>query len=457
MALTIDIKFLGAAQTVTGSKHILKTEEGITMIDCGLFQGLKELREFNRNELSVDPASINQVLLTHAHLDHCGYLPLLVKRGFKGDIWMSAPTADLARIILRDSAKIQEEDAFHANQQKYTKHEPALPLYTIKDAEAAIDQFKVIDIQHWYNLSKSVKCRFQPNGHILGSCFVEIDIEGKRIVFSGDLGRATDELLRPSLIAERADVLVMETTYGNRLHTIDVSVEDQLATIINDTIHQHGTILIPSFAVGRAQELMHLISQLKKKNKIPEIRTYLDTPMGADATAIFLRYPDWHKLTEKECVEMTEGITITKDFHGTEEIISQHSSKIVISASGMLTGGRVLHYLAAWIGDKKNTVLLVGYQAVGTRGRALENGSNEIKIHGRYHKVNCRVSEVKGLSAHGDQQDLLNWVQGLPTPPKQIFLVHGEADAQEAFRIKLNSVVPSDVIIPKKDELFRVG
>ena len=363
----------------------------------------------------------------------------------------------MSAIILRDSAKIQEEDALHANAFKYTKHSPALPLYTVHDAEAAIQQFKVVAPHVWLQLSHSVKCRFQPNGHILGSCFIEMDILEKRIVFSGDLGRANDALLHPALLPERADILVIETTYGNRLHNVVDAAEDQLADVINETIHRHGTLLIPSFAVGRAQELLYLISKLKKSNKIPAVKTYLDTPMGANATSIFLAHPEWHRLNEQECHAMTEDVTITKDFHATEEIIQSHASKIVISASGMLTGGRVLHYLKEWMGDKKNTILLVGYQAAGTRGRALENGAHELKIHGKFHKVACKVAEVKGLSAHGDQNDLLAWIKGIPVAPAKIFLVHGEPDAQEAFRIKLNDEFDSQVLVPKKDESFVIA
>lgn len=455
MSDNISIKFLGAASTVTGSKHLLKTPDKNILIDCGLFQGIKSLRLKNWMPFPVAIEQIDSLILTHAHLDHCGYIPLLVKEGFNRDILMTAPTRDLVEIILRDSAKIQEEDAERANKYGYSKHKPALPLYTIADVEKALPLFKTYTDNEWITLSPDIRFRFLKNGHILGSCFINIECCGKKIIFSGDIGRQQSELLAPPTVIKEADFVIMESTYGNRVHSHENTMDD-LADVINDTIHRHGNLLIPSFAVGRAQELMHTIIQLKRELHIPDIPVFMDSPMGADATEILNKYPQWHKLNQDDLQAMHNGITIIKDWHDTQKVIDRKGSKIVIAASGMLTGGRVLEYLKAYIENKRNTILLVGYQAEGTRGRALQEDAQEIKMHGKYYRVQAKVSEILSFSAHADQYELVDWLKKYTCKPSKIFLVHGEPMAQEALRVKISDELGINTIIPLQNEEYRL-
>lgn len=431
----------GAAQTVTGSKHLLRTPELTVMVDCGLFQGLKELRLKNWDKLPFNPAEVDVLILTHAHLDHCGYIPLFVKSGFKGKILMTPPTKELTEIILRDSAKIQEEDADRANRGKYSKHEPALPLYTLEDAEKSFSHFQTVEHSLPITLSPNISFQFRKNGHILGSCFIDMDCFGKKIIFSGDIGRYQSEFLLPPSSLENADYVIMESTYGDRLHG-DADPKEQLATLIWDTYRQHGNVLIPSFAVGRAQELMHLINELKRENKIPfNMPVYLDSPMAANATDILCRYPKWHKLKHDQCMSVCKDVTINREFSGTREIINERHSKIVISASGMLTGGRVLEYMKHYAPNKKNLILLIGYQAEGTRGRKLKNGEHSVKIYGKQVQVNARVEEISGLSAHADQKEMLTWLSSFKRKPVKIFLVHGEPESQKIFQKKIKEAL----------------
>lgn len=453
MTIQVKVKFLGAAGTVTGSKHLLLTPNLNLLIDCGLFQGVKALRELNWKSLNVDVTRIHVVILTHAHLDHCGYLPLLYKQGFRGSIYMTEPTADLAEIILRDSAKIQEEDAENANRYSYSKHSPALPLYTEEDVINVLPLFKIVEPNQWKVLLPELQFRFRKNGHILGATFVEIDCFGRRLVFSGDVGRGGDGsiTLHAPEKPEKADFLFMESTYGNRLHPA-TNVEDEMAAIINDTVHNNGTLLIPSFAVGRAQELMVLINRIKEQNKIPDIPVYLDTPMGERATQVMQKYSDWHKLNPEECAGMFKNVRHIKTIKETYELIENRQRKIVIAASGMMTGGRVLHYLKDYLGNRHNTILIVGFQSEGTRGRALQDRRHEIKIHGKYYPVKSCVAEIQALSAHADQNELVQWVDKLPPTSVKVFLVHGEPDAANCLRVKLNDVYGWNVQIPKFEE-----
>ena len=423
------------------------------MVDCGLFQGLKALREKNWTPLPVDVTKIDVLLLTHAHLDHCGYIPLLVKQGFRGKIYTSAPTRDLAEIILYDSAKIQEEDAENANRHKYTKHDPALPLYTSDDVKNAMPYFSPVEHNVELKLSEHITVRFTRNGHILGSCSIQMSCFGKKLIFSGDIGRYTSTYMAAPLPLDPPDFVVMESTYGDRLHG-DADPTKQLESVINDAIAAHGSVLIPSFAVGRAQEIMHILSTLKEQNRIPKsLPIFMDSPMAASVTNLFMRYPEWHKLTDKECEEMCKDVTINTDYHNTELIIRKPGPKIVIASSGMLTGGRVLEYMQHMAGDKNNFVLLIGYQAEGTRGRALQNHAHEIKLHGKYCAVNASIVEITGLSGHADQGELLRWLQPFETNQKaSVFLVHGEPEAQNAFRVKVKTTMNADVAILVENE-----
>ncbi len=441
------IEFLGAAGTVTGSKHLFKTPAEDYLIDCGLFQGLKPLRLRNREPIPIEMSRLKAVLLTHAHLDHCGALPLLYRQGFRGPIYCTAPTRDLTEVILRDSARIQEEDAAIANKKKYSKHEPALPLYTEDDVEKTLPLIRVVKDGDRTELQKGTSFVFRPNGHILGSCFVELNCPAGTITFSGDVGRQESPLLRKPVAMSKTDYLVMESTYGDRLHPA-VDPMDELADIILDTVRRKGNVLIPSFAVGRAQELMHMVNELKKTNRIPDLPVYMDSPMGANATEIFRRYPSWHKLSSADCVSLFEKVTMITNFEDTIGVIETPSPKIVIAASGMLTGGRVLYYLEKYIESKKNTILFTGYQSEGTRGRSLLQGAHEIKMHGTYYPVQAKVSSLSAMSGHGDQREMIEWLSTLPEPPKQVFLVHGEDAAREAFRVKLEATFGWNVLAP---------
>lgn len=450
----IIVQSLGAAETVTGSKHLLKTPDMAVLIDCGLFQGLKELRLRNWAKLPVDPKEIDIMLLTHAHLDHCGYIPLLVKNGFTGKILMSAPTRELAQIILLDSAKIQEEDAEKANRGKYSKHDPALPLYTVEDAQKAFESFVAVDHDVKTQLSPNISFQFIKNGHILGSCFIDMECFGKKIVFSGDIGRFTSDYLAPPTFLDEADFLFMESTYGDRLHGTKDPAEE-LGEAVNETLKHHGNVLIPAFAVGRAQELMKILSDLKRSNTIPlNLPVYLDSPMGANVTDLLQRYPDWHKLSHDECADIHKDVIINRDYQGTEKIIKDKAPKVVISASGMLTGGRVLEYMKHYAPQKNNSILLVGYQGAGTRGRDLMEGKKEVKIHGRYVEVNAKVIDISGLSAHGDQGEMMKWLNGFSKKPQKIFLIHGEVGSMEVFKAKIESDLKIETeIMPKTGEV----
>ncbi|MBN8718681.1 MAG: MBL fold metallo-hydrolase [Sediminibacterium magnilacihabitans] len=432
----IILQSLGAAETVTGSKHLLRTPELNILVDCGLFQGIKSLRMKNREELPVHPGDIDVLLLTHAHLDHCGYIPLFVKKGFRGKIYMTPPTKDLTEIILYDSAKIQEEDAEKANQEGYSKHKPALPLYKTEDVDFAISHFETVEHSSAIQLSPHISFQFRKNGHILGSACVQLNCFDKTIVFSGDIGRYQSDFLLAPANMSKTDYVIMESTYGDRLHKGDPA--EQLAAVINEAVDHHGTILIPSFAVGRAQEIMHILNKLKKENRIPHwLPVFLDSPMAADATEILCNYPKWHKLKHDECMSVCKDVVINRDWHNTKDIIHKHGSKIVISASGMLTGGRVLEYMKHLTPHENNIILLIGYQAEGTRGRALQNKAHEVKIHGKYYPVKARVVEISGLSAHADQSELIEWLKSFQQLPLKIFLVHGEPSAQEVLRVKI--------------------
>ncbi len=451
----ISIQFLGAAGTVTGSKHLLKTPEKNILIDCGLFQGIKFLRLKNRKPLPIDEKTIDILLLTHAHLDHCGYIPLFVKNGFKGKILMTPPTRDLVEIILRDSAKIQEEEARKANEEGYSKHLPAIPLYTEKDVELALKQFEIRHDIDWIHISDNISFRYLKNGHILGSAFIEMKCFGRKIVFSGDIGRTENALLAAPSVIEEADCLIMESTYGDRLHPAG-DPADELEEIILHTLEKGGTLLIPSFAVERAQELMFIINKLKQEKRIPNLPVYLDSPMGTDTTDIFMNHPNWHKLNPAETYSICKHTQFIRDFQETLKLIKDNKPKIIIAASGMLTGGRVLSYLSVLGKDSINTVLLVGFQGEGTRGRALKEGIKEIKLHGKYYQIEAEIMNISSMSGHADQLEMINWLKKFKKKPKQLFMVHGEPQAQNIFRVKIKDELAINATIPQLYEEFSI-
>jgi metallo-beta-lactamase family protein len=449
------IHFWGAAGTVTGSKFLLELPEKNILIDCGVFQGLKELREKNWNDLPFDASSIDVVLLTHGHLDHVGYLPRLVKQGFTGKIIGTAPTLAITQIILKDSAKIHEESAEKANEEKYTNHNPALPFFTIEEAEKTVTFFEVEIEEKWINLSENISYRFRYNGHIIGATFIELDIYGKRFVFSGDIGGSNDYLLKNPKKPEWADFLFIESTYGNKLHP-EENIEEILSQLIKDTIHKKGNLIIPSFAVERLQTLMYILWKLYKKNKIPNIPIFVDSPMGNNVLEVFKRFSKWHKLPDSEYHAMCNHINIIQSYRETWETIDNNKSKIIIAGSGMVTGGRVLTYLQQLIDEPSTTVLLVGYQAEATRGRQLQDGAHEIRFFGKYYPVNATIKTIESLSAHADQCDLLNWMSSIKNIPEKVYLIHGEATALDAFRLKIKDTYNWNVIIPKFNEIEEV-
>lgn len=453
--MKVRVHFLGAAGTVTGSKILVETPSHNILVDCGLFQGLKELRNLNWQPLDFAADKIDLVLLTHGHLDHTGYLPRLVKEGFRGHIMGTAPTLDISSIILRDCGKIQEEDTERANEQAYTVHFPALPLYTVEDAEYTIRKFKPVAAGVWINLFSDIRVRFQSNGHIIGSCFIELEIHGSIFVFSGDVGRQNDNLLKAPLRPEKADYLFLESTYGNRLHQGE-DPEITLAEAVKTCIAKTGNLIIPSFAVERMQTLMYLLWKLMKQNKIPEIPVIIDSPMGNEVTKVFAEHPKWHSLSKEDLDAINRQFFTVTSYAQTWSIIEDPRMKIIIAGSGMVTGGRVLTYLAHFIDNPLTTVLLAGYQAEGTRGRQLQEGASEIKIFGKYFPVHAEILNLHTISAHADQQELLDWVSQVKNPPRNVFLVHGEPTASDALRVKIKDTYHWPVRIPRLGELIEV-
>jgi metallo-beta-lactamase family protein len=449
------ITFIGGAGTVTGSKTLIESNGIRILIDCGQFQGIKPLRELNWQPLPVLPSTIDFVLLTHGHLDHCGWLPRLVNQGFEGKIYCTSPTKDIAKLILLDSAKIQEEEANKANEGKYSKHEVAEPLYNLAQAENVFKYFRVINENESFDLDASISVLFTNAGHILGACSVKVILEGKTLVFSGDIGRDDDVLMFSPIKPKNADYIFLESTYGNRIHP-DEDTKLLLETYINNTFSKGGTVIIPSFAVERAQTIMYLLWQLKEEGKIPNIPYIIDTPMGINVLNIFVNNRKWHKLSNENCVAMCKMFTMISDYQQTINAIFDEQPKVVIAASGMITGGRVLSYLERYIGLLETTVIIVGYQAEGTRGRKLLDGANEIKIRGKYYDVKANIVVIEGLSAHGDQDDLLNWLSELENKPKKIFLVHGENQPADELRIKIYEKYGYDCTVPLMGQEFEL-
>lgn len=452
----LKIHFLGAAGTVTGSKFLVDTGDRKILIDCGMFQGLKKLRLLNWNYPPVKVSDIDVVLLTHGHADHSAYLPRLVNMGFNGHIRATNPTLDIAAIIARDSAKIQEEEAERANREGYSKHEIAEPLYNMTDAENAISRFKPIEEGEWIELYPEINVRFQYNSHILGSTFIELEVRGEIIVFSGDIGRNNDLLLKPYKRPQKADYILIESTYGGKLHD-KLDIEKELAKVVHHTYNKNGTLLIPSFAVERAQTLMYALWQLRLKGKIPNMPMFMDSPMSNNVLDVFRKHKIWHKLKPDDYNRMCNSFTIVKDFRETLNIMDSKQPKIVIAGSGMVTGGRILNYLTEFIEDTSTTVLLAGFQAEGTRGRQLLEGAAEVKIYGKYYKVVAEIFNLTALSAHADQSELLDWLSELQNPPKKVFIVHGEPQSADALRVKIKDSYGWDCTIPELYEVFELG
>ncbi|MES2296143.1 MAG: MBL fold metallo-hydrolase [Pseudomonadota bacterium] len=433
------IQFLGATATVTGSKYLLTSGTAQILIDCGLFQGYKQLRLRNWEDLPVRPRDIDAVVLTHAHLDHCGYLPLLVKHGFGGKIYCSEASFELCKIILRDSAHLLEEEANYANRHNYSKHAPALPLYTQEDAEHALKFFSPVKFAKRFQAAEGMTAELLPAGHILGAAIVAIHSEGRSITFSGDLGRPHDLLMVAPSLVEQSDYLVIESTYGNRTHE-PADPAAQLGRIIRDTANRGGVTIIPSFAVGRAQELLYYIHLLKQSGDIPAVLpVYLNSPMAVDATEIYHRHRQDHRLNREQCEAMCHAAKVVNSVEESIALNARRVPMVIIAASGMATGGRVLHHLKAFASDPHNTILFAGYQAGGTRGAAMLAGVDEIKIHGEFIPLRAQVAQIDNLSAHADANEILSWLSHFKTPPKRTFITHGEPEAADALRKRIEA------------------
>jgi metallo-beta-lactamase family protein len=449
----MELTFLGATGTVTGSKYLLtsKTESGASkriLIDCGLFQGLKQLRLRNWAVLPINPKNIHAVILTHAHIDHSGYLPLLVKNGFSGKVYCSEATRDLCEVLLLDSAHLQEEEARYANKGGFSKHNPALPLYTQEDAQNALALLTPVDYEKDIDLGDGLILKLFPSGHILGSAFVRIHNKKTSILFSGDIGRPHDILMKAPATIKQADYLVVESTYGNRLHD-QTDPKVKLAEVINQAVQRKGVVVIPVFAVGRAQELLYYIHLLKSSGAIGNnIPVYLNSPMAVDATAIFNHFKSEHRLTPEQSYALCHTAHMVNSIEASKQLNETKGPMIILSASGMATGGRVVHHLKAFAPNPNNTILFAGFQAAGTRGAAMLGGAESIKIHGEYVPVRAKVELISNLSAHADFSEIIAWLGGFQSPPKKTFITHGEPVAADAMRLHIEEQLHWRVTVP---------
>lgn len=441
------IKFLGATGTVTGSRYLLEYRDKKILVDCGLFQGYKELRLRNWEAFPVDPATIDAVILTHAHIDHSGYLPVLVKNGFHGKIISTPGTQSLCQILLPDSGHLQEEEAKYANKFGYSKHKPALPLYTQKEAIKTLPYFSPIVTGKRYTFADDFSFYFRRAGHIVGACSVVLQYGDKTIALSGDVGRMHDPLMVAPRYIRQANYWVIESTYGDRLHE-NSDPERQLQEIIQSTIQRGGTVVIPAFAVGRTQLLLYYIYQLLQKKAIPEIPVYLDSPTALGATETFCRYTRSTRFSKELARAMCSIAQMVHTPDESKYIDTLASPKIIISASGMATGGRVLHHLRVFLPDEKNTVLLTGYQTAGTRGARLQAGEPEIKLLGERVPVRARVETLLNVSAHADYEELLAWVAHDQNSPTKVFITHGELSASLAFKKRIEERLQWNCLVP---------
>ncbi|MPZ50546.1 MAG: MBL fold metallo-hydrolase [Dehalococcoidia bacterium] len=450
------VGFFGGAGTVTGSKFLVEERNTRVLVDCGLFQGLKALRLLNWQPTPFDPRSLDAVVLTHAHIDHSGYLPRLVKSGFGGPIYCTPATRELAEILLRDAAALQEEDAEYANRKGFSKHHPALPLFTVDDADTAIRQMVPQRFGHDF-AAGSLSARFHDSGHILGSAFVQItgtadQSREERLIFSGDLGRYDAPLHGDPEPLPNCDTVVLESTYGDQQHS-DVPIEEQIRGPFEHTLARNGTLLIPAFAVARAQLLLLLLRQLMESGKLRTVPIHLDSPMAIDVTSVYRRYLGSKGLNATHRDLFPRGVQYHRSVEDSKELSGLRGPRIIIAGSGMMTGGRVLHHLRRLLPDEKNLLVLAGYQAAGTRGRSLQEGARSVRIHGLDIPVRARFLEIEGLSAHADSGDLLRWLQSAQVLPANVFLVHGEPPALAALSGRL-SAMGMDVHVPRLNDRF---
>jgi metallo-beta-lactamase family protein len=458
------IKFLGAAGTVSGSKYLVETGETSFLVDYGMFQGPKKLRLLNWAPPQVAPPSVDHLLLTHAHIDHSGMIPVLVREGFKGEIWATSVTSELCEISLMDAAHLQEEDARFANKMAFSKHKPALPLFTTEDAERVTPQLRSLEYDKVRELRDGTKFRFLDAGHILGSAIVEVSLKdhGKpvRIVFSGDLGRYDALILRDPAPVDETDYLLIESTYGDRVHSVENPVEE-LSAVINETANRGGMLVIPSFAVGRTQTLLYLIRDLKARRMIPDLPIFVDSPMAQRVTDVFCRHIDIFDQEAKaifqrtgKCPVLCPNLQFVHTREDSQKINEMRFPGVILSASGMATGGRILHHLKYRLPDSRNTILFVGYQSVGTRGQMIKDGAREIKIHGEMISVRAQIRTMEAFSGHADSTEILRWLKAFKKPPKLTFVVHGEEESAAALAREIHRSLGWETHIPQYLESF---
>lgn len=462
--MNVNLKFLGGAKTVTGSRYLLEIDNYKILVDCGLFQGLKELRLRNWDNFPISPEEINMVILTHAHIDHTGYLPKLVKEGFNGPIYCTFPTLELTKILLKDSGKLQEEEANYAQKKGYSRHEKPQPLYTIEDAEKVFPLLQPIEMEKEESINPSISFTFFNAGHILGAAIVKIKIKGqnqeKKIVFSGDLGRYHDPIMNPPVRIPFADILLMESTYGNRKQLTNKPEED-LVLAIRETFRNGGVAVIPAFAVGRTQMILYYLHLLQQKGKIPDIPIYVDSPMAINVTKLYKEFGHYHKLSpvleEDSCNPfLHKNLHYYQTQESSMSLNAKRGDAIIISASGMATGGRILHHLYNRLPNEQDSIIFVGFQAEGTRGRKILEGEKTVRMYGIDVPVKAKTFYIEGLSAHADQEELIEWAEGFTTKPKMTFLVHGEKEASEGLAIRLQEELGWNPIIPEYLESFEL-
>ena len=442
------LTFLGGTGTVTGSKYVVETAAARIMVDCGLFQGLKGLRLRNWAAPPVAPQSVDAVVLTHAHIDHSGYLPRFVRQGFAGPVYASRGTRDLCGILLPDAGHLQEEEARYANERGYSKHKPALALYTEEDARASLKQFEPLEFRRSRTIASRIELAFLPAGHILGASIATLQVSGLRLAFSGDLGRPRDPIMRPPSPVLEADYLAVESTYGNRRHD-QADAEEALGRHLTRALLRGGVVVIPAFAVGRAQTLLHHLARLKERGAIPDVPTYLNSPLAIDATRLYHEHMDEHRITREQCAAACSVAQMVNTAEESRALNRRSGPMIIISASGMATGGRVLHHLKTFASDERNLILLPGFQAAGTRGAALAAGASEIKIHGEYVRVRAEVVQLHNMSAHADYAEILQWLGNFKRPPKRTFVTHGEPAAADELRRRIEETFGWAVTVPE--------
>lgn len=460
--MSASITFHGAAQTVTGSRHLLELNGKRILVDCGMFQGGSELRQRNWQEPPFDPASLDAVVITHAHMDHIGMLPRLVQQGYTGPIYATPATIGLARISLPDSGRIQEEDARYANKHGYSQHRPALPLYTEKDAYRTLKQFEPVRYRELHDLPGGAQWRYLPAGHILGSAYAEVYFSnGERILMGGDLGRYDTPIIVDPTAVDFAEYLVVESTYGNRLHS-DENPSTKLEAILKNAFNEGLTVIVPSFSIGRTQELLYLLKQLENAHRIPRIPIFVDSPMAISATDLYLRHKEDHDEDMK--IALTDGkalepdlLEFVRDREQSKALNSRKGPMMIIAGSGMANGGRVVHHLLHRLSDPSTFVLFTGYQAEGTLGRDILELNPEVRIHGKFVQVRARVEKLNSLSAHADQSEILRWLSGFKQPPRKTFIVHGEPEAQEALRDKIDEELGWSCEIPYQGQRFELN